>query len=138
MNTKTKSRSLTRRHFLKSAAATGAVASGFFVNPVRAASPVSPNDKLDIAFVGVGNKGWHNVEQLTSENVVALCDIDANFLNRAAEAFPQAVQYRDYRKMLEGNTTRSMPWSFPLPTTLTHRPRRSPWIWANTCIAKNH
>ncbi len=101
MNTKTKSRSLTRRHFLKSAAATGAVASGFFVNPVRAASPVSPNDKLDIAFVGVGNKGWHTVEQLTSENVVALCDIDANFLNRAAEAFPQAVQYRDYRKMLE-------------------------------------
>jgi predicted dehydrogenase len=49
----------------------------------------------------VANKGGHNIDQLTSQNIVALCDVDANFLARAGERFPQARQYRDYRRLLD-------------------------------------
>jgi predicted dehydrogenase len=100
-------RRLDRRTFLGHSAAIGAVATGgtaacgYFVNPVRARAANSPNEKLNIAVVGVGNKGWHNVLQLKDQNIVALCDVDTNYLDQAAKMFPQAAQYRDYRKLLE-------------------------------------
>ena len=90
-----------RRQFLGRTAALGAIASGFHIHPTRAADSKSPQEKLNLAVVGVGNKGWHNVQQLTSQNIVALCDVDSNYLAKAAESFPQAKQYRDYRKLLD-------------------------------------
>ena len=90
-----------RREFLGCAAAAGAVVSGLYVNPSPASESESPNEKLNIAVVGAANKGWHNVQQLTSENIVALCDIDSKYLARAAEQFPKASQYCDYRRMLD-------------------------------------
>ena len=89
----------TRRQFLRTSAS--AIAAGVWVagRGVRAAD--SPNERLNLAIVGAANKGWHNVQNLTSENIVALCDVDANYLARAAETYPEARQYRDYRKMLE-------------------------------------
>ena len=98
--------STNRRHFLKRTVAAGAVASGYFVNPIPAAESKSPNEKLDLAFVGVGGKGWHNVQQLTSENVAVLCDVDAKRLAKAAEKYPQARQYRDFRRMLDAEQKR--------------------------------
>jgi predicted dehydrogenase len=38
---------------------------------------------------------------LTSQNVAVLCDVDSNYLDKQAAKFPQARQYRDYRKMLD-------------------------------------
>jgi len=35
------------------------------------------------------------------ENVAALCDVDAKHLGKAAEKFPKARQYRDFRTMLD-------------------------------------
>lgn len=94
-------RRVTRRNFLRTSAAAGALRCGYFAHPVAAAPSPSPNERLNLAIVGAGNKGWHNVQQLKSENMVALCDVDANYLARAAEVYPQARQYRDYRKMLD-------------------------------------
>ena len=94
-------RGLSRRQFLATTAASGAIASGYFVDPSPVDAGVSANEKLNLAFIGVGNKGWHNVQQLTSENIVALCDVDSEFLQQAASSYPKAKQYRDYRKMLE-------------------------------------
>lgn len=93
------SRILRRRDFLRRSAAAslaGAVAS----HSAFAASK-SPNEKLNLAIVGCANKGGHNLDQLTSENIVALCDIDSNYLGQAAGRFPQASKYDDYRKLLE-------------------------------------
>ncbi len=90
-----------RREFLRRTASAGLVLAGAHAVPARAAGAPSPNDKLNLAFVGVGNKGWHNVEQLKDQNVVALCDVDAKFLGAAAEYFPRAARHRDYRKMLD-------------------------------------
>lgn len=92
-------RTIQRREFLKHTAA-GAVLTGLYAGPLRAESR-SANEKLNLAFIGVAAKGWDNIEHLKGENVAVLCDIDAKHLGVAAERFPKAAQYRDWRKMLD-------------------------------------
>ncbi|MCG6154982.1 Gfo/Idh/MocA family protein [Rubinisphaera margarita] len=87
-----------RRQFLQT---TGALSAGLFVSGLPARASASPNEKLNLAIIGCGHKGWHNVTQLTHENIAVLCDIDANLLGKAAETHSQARQYRDYRDMLD-------------------------------------
>lgn len=89
----------TRRQFLRTSAVV--LVSGPFISRRVLAESKSANERLNLAIVGAANKGWHNVEQLTSENIVALCDVDSNYLAHAASVYPKATQYRDYRKMLE-------------------------------------
>lgn len=88
-----------RRLFLKQTvyAATGA----FFVSRLGFAGVKSPNEKLNIGIIGVANRGRANLEGVTSENIVALCDIDDHYLAAAAQKFPSAKTYHDFRKMLE-------------------------------------
>jgi predicted dehydrogenase len=61
----------------------------------------SANNKLDIAGVGVGGMGTGDVRRVPTENIVAVCDVDANQAANAARPFPRAKQYTDFRKMLE-------------------------------------
>jgi predicted dehydrogenase len=93
-------RTIQRRQFLRRSAA-AAIASGYFVSGLAAAQSKSPGERLNLAIVGTGNKGWHNVEQLSGQNFVALCDVDSDFLAKAAAKYPDARQYRDYRKLLD-------------------------------------
>lgn len=90
-------RKLSRRTFGKSLAA-GGISASFFVGSAAAATE---DQKLRIAGVGVANKGRHNLDQLTSEDMVALCDVDENFLNKCGTAFPKAKKFTDYRQMLD-------------------------------------
>ena len=96
----TKSR-ITRRRFLASSAA----AAGFSIVPrnVVLGSPKNrPSEKMNIGCVGVGGmQGMHDVQHVSSENIYALCDVDETFLLRAAERFPKAKLYRDFREMLD-------------------------------------
>lgn len=91
------SRKSTRRAFLAQSA--GAFVAVSALGESRAEQ--SPNEKLNLAFVGVSNKGGHNIDQLRGQNVVALCDVDAGFLEQAGGKFPKASKYSDYRKMIE-------------------------------------
>jgi predicted dehydrogenase len=93
-----------RRQFLRASAVV--LVSGPFVSRRVLAESKSANERLNLAIVGAANKGWHNVEQLTSENMVALCDVDSNYLAQAATVYPKATQYRDYRKMLEAEQSK--------------------------------
>jgi len=61
----------------------------------------SPNEKLNIAAIGVRGRGAANIAGVESENIVALCDVDANNLNEAAKSFPNAKLYRDFRRMFD-------------------------------------
>ena len=45
--------------------------------------------------------GGGDVAGVSSENIFALCDVDANFLGKAAAAHPKAKLYRDFREMLD-------------------------------------
>jgi predicted dehydrogenase len=61
----------------------------------------SPNDRLNIGVVGVANQGSYDLHNVASENIVALCDIDDNYMAAALKEFPQATPYNDYRLMLK-------------------------------------
>jgi predicted dehydrogenase len=61
----------------------------------------SPNEKLDLAGIGAGGRGAADIDGVSSENIVALCDVDAHILSDASKRFPRARLYSDYRIMLE-------------------------------------
>lgn len=61
----------------------------------------SPNNKLNIALIGVWGRGLAHYGWLDQENVVALCDINENHLAEALKRFPNAKTYIDWRKCLE-------------------------------------
>ncbi len=91
----------TRRSFLK--ALTAAATTGIAMpNLLLRAQDVPAGKKLGIGCIGVGGKGFSDMVNASFENeIVAICDVDANFLAKAAEKFPQARQYRDFREMME-------------------------------------
>ena len=92
------SSSIKRRTFLKQSAAVGA---GLIVLKSGILKGQSPNDKLNIAAIGVGGRGWADIQGVKSENIVALCDVNEQNLARAAKEYPRAKTYRDWRKCLE-------------------------------------
>ncbi len=95
-----------RRQFLRTAAAAG-LAAPFMVS-CSTAQPgprtVPANGKLNHACIGVGGMGWndlHNFLDHKRTQVVALCDVDANNLDKAAKEVPGARLYSDWRELLE-------------------------------------
>ena len=61
----------------------------------------SPSGKLNIACIGVGGRGAGDLGGVSGENIVALCDVNEKTLAKAAERFPKAQKYADWRKCLE-------------------------------------
>lgn len=95
---------LDRRSFLgRSAgmAAAAAAAQMFSSKALAAPRPIPPNEKLNIAGIGVGGMGAANLQALSGENIVALCDVDHEYAAKTFAKYPQAKTYRDYRVMLE-------------------------------------
>src|SRR5579872_115825 len=101
--------SLSRRDFIRAALAAGtAVPASQWLRTDAAAAYAaerkkSPNEKLNLAIIGVANKGAHNLANLLSENIIVLCDIDAGFLAKAAHDFPSAKTCDDYRRVFDQN-----------------------------------
>jgi len=90
----------TRRRFLGGATA----AAAFTVIPRHVLGQdgqPAANEKLNIAGVGVGGMGSHDVRRVPSENIVAICDVDANHAAASAKNFPQVKTYTDFREMLQ-------------------------------------
>ena len=87
----------TRREFLKQSLTAGA---GLLLLKSWAKGQ-SPNEKLNIAVIGVGGRGWDNLRGVAGENIVALCDVDLNNLANAAKVFPNARLWVDYRRMFD-------------------------------------
>ena len=88
-----------RRRFVKSAAATGA---GWLILPSGTLTGQNaPSNKLNIALIGVGGRGTAHYDVLSSENVVALCDINANNMAGGEKRWPRAKTYVDWRKCLD-------------------------------------
>jgi len=93
-----KSRRFTRRTFLMGAAmAAAGCATG---SRIAKAAP-SPNEKLNIAGIGVGGKGTSDIWPCRGHNVVALCDVDDVRAAESIRNFPNATYYKDFRVMLE-------------------------------------
>jgi len=60
-----------------------------------------PNEKLNLAIIGCGGRGGANLGTMSTENIVALCDVNENNLAKAAEKYPGARRYADFRKLYE-------------------------------------
>jgi predicted dehydrogenase len=86
-------RRITRRTFLAAAGAT-LVAPAILHARNRA-------DKLNIAMIACGGRGAHNLKQVASENIVALCDVDAKAVDAAATKYPDAKKFTDFRKVFD-------------------------------------
>lgn len=91
----------TRRTFLQQLSAAG-IAAPFILPRLSLAAPVS--GKLQHAAIGVGGQGASDLECINTSgkvNVYALCDIDESTLNKAAQRYPGARLYRDWREMFD-------------------------------------
>jgi predicted dehydrogenase len=89
-----------RRNFLKQ---TTLGAGGLWLAGLQLARgrALSPNDKLNIGMIGVANQANYDLNNVATENIVALCDVDEKFLAAAARRFPGAKTYHDFRPMLD-------------------------------------
>jgi len=91
---------ISRRRFMKGTAAVAA----FTVVPrhvLGGPRQVPPSEKLNIAGIGVGGQGASDIQNVSSENIVALCDVDRRQAAETFKKFPNAKQYSDFRVMLE-------------------------------------
>jgi predicted dehydrogenase len=91
-----------RRKFIRAA---GVAAAGFTIVPrhvLAGSGKTAPSEKLNIAGIGVGSQGFHDLEALAPDtNIVALCDVDDRSAARAYKKFPEAKRFRDFRKMFD-------------------------------------
>jgi predicted dehydrogenase len=90
-----------RRQFLRGAALSTAAFTIVPGSVLGLRGATSPNSKLNIAGIGIGGQGGHDLAQMESENIVALCDVDKNHAAHTFKKYPQARQFTDYRQMLD-------------------------------------
>lgn len=93
-----------RRSFIKKSALTTL---GISIIPrhVMGKGFVPPSDKLNVAVIGGGGKGFSdtvNVYNNGASNIAAICDVDWNRAAKAFELFPNAKKFKDYRNLLDG------------------------------------
>lgn len=94
-----KTKPIKRRQFLKKTVAAG---TGLILLPSGIISGKNvPSNKLNIALIGAWGRAKAHYRGLKNDNIVALCDINENNLAKAAEEFPGAKHYVDWRKCLE-------------------------------------
>ncbi|MBV10004.1 MAG: NADH-dependent dehydrogenase [Rubinisphaera sp.] len=94
MNTK-----MNRRDAIK---ATAAISAGLYLGTQTQSNFAnSANEKINIACIGVGGRGFSNVNGCSKENLVAFCDVDENRAGKAYEKFPGVPQFSDFRKMFD-------------------------------------
>ena len=86
---------VSRRAFVKKSAV---AAAAFTIVPrhvLGGRGYTAPSDKLNIAGIGVGNKGMHNLLSMESENIVALADVDWTYSANVLDRYPKAKRYRE-------------------------------------------
>lgn len=96
---------LNRRKFLK-ASAVAAAASLTAPGVLKARSP---NEKLNVACIGVGGRGGANLRTITNQSlvpvqVVALCDVNRQNLEIASKLHPEARTFVDFRELYADRT----------------------------------
>ena len=117
---------ITRRNFLKT---TGLATAGLALNGVSelrsmtassAARIVGANRKINLACVGIGNRGAeiiNDFDRTGLANFVALCDVDlgARHTQATINKFPNAKQFRDFREMFDkmGNEIEAVSIAIP-------------------------
>jgi predicted dehydrogenase len=95
-----KDKKISRRGFMSGAAGVAA----FTIVPRRVlggAGNTPPSEKLNIAGIGIGGRGAGDLQEVESQNIVALCDVDWRQAAGAFKRYPNAKKYKDFREMLD-------------------------------------
>lgn len=93
-----------RREFLKTgtvAAAGLAMAPDFAFAAKKDKKKVAPSDKLNILGVGIGGRGASDLKEMSSQNIIGLCDVDWAYAAHVFDRYPEAKRYNDYRVMFD-------------------------------------
>jgi predicted dehydrogenase len=91
---------ISRRDFMGAAAAVAA----FTIVPrhvLGGPRQIPPSEKVNIAGIGVGGQGGGDIEAVSSQNIVALCDVDWGRAGGTFSRHPNAKKYKDFREMLD-------------------------------------
>jgi predicted dehydrogenase len=100
-NNKTSCKSrISRREFIGAAASVTAftiVPRHVLGDPGKSA----PSEKLNVAGIGVGGMGATDIYNVSTENIIALCDVDEKRAGDTFNRFPKAKKYHDFRRMLD-------------------------------------
>jgi predicted dehydrogenase len=81
---------ISRREFVKSAAAAGALAAPYFV-PASVFGASAPSNRINVGCIGVGNQGFPNLQRFLKQRdcqVVAVCDV-----NRGSHGYKEPGDY---------------------------------------------
>src|SRR5262245_903830 len=89
--------SKTRRQFLRAGLAAGTT----LCVPPAFLRGRNLNDRLSIACIGVGGRGASNLTGVGGENIVALCDVSQNAVDKAAMKYPAARKFSDFRRVYD-------------------------------------
>jgi predicted dehydrogenase len=97
------SQRLYRRQFLRDVLSASGTAS---LTALSWSRVFGANERLRIAPIGVAGKGWSDhsaVAESPHVEITALCDVDedADHLGKAAEKYPHARRYTDWRRLFE-------------------------------------
>lgn len=95
---------ISRRYFFCGTLLAGAVPPAGFgsVASLKRLGFKSPNEKLNIAAIGAGGKGYSDILACReTENVVALADPDEKRAERTFKTFPDLPKYKDFRQMFD-------------------------------------
>ena len=91
-----------RREFIGNAAVAGA---GLLIAPRGIFGADAPSNKLNIALLGTWGRGTAHFDTISTQNVVAICDVNEDHLAYGAKRFPKAKTYIDWRKLLDDHQT---------------------------------
>jgi len=89
-------RNVTRRKFVSDAALAGAALT-IVPRSVLGKGMAAPSDRLNVAAVGVGGQGRSDLVNLSTENIVALCDVDWDYANKGFESLGRDIQSQQKR-----------------------------------------
>ena len=111
---------LTRRNFVQGASTLALAGMTVPRHVLGGMGYQAPSDTLNIAIVGAGGRGGDDAQELGTENIVAVCDVDFDYVTskvaelstdgdenegpkimRWQEQFASATRYSDFREMLE-------------------------------------
>jgi len=86
-----------RRSFIKSSAAGASTLPLFSIGKPGEAA----NSKLNVAVVGAAGMGGYALKEAAGQNLVAICDVDANRAKGAHKKHADVPGFTDYRQMMD-------------------------------------
>lgn len=131
--------SFSRRHFFLGSLLAGTVPTGGFgsVRSLKQLGFKSPNEKLNIAAIGAGGKGYTDITGCKTENIVALVDPDEKRAARAFTEYTKAAKYKDFLRIFDKETNNIDAVTVSTPDHMHGTAAMWARLVASTCVVRS-